>query len=297
MVAVTVDWEGVEFSPEGLDALDDLRRHLGAAPVTHFVSAAYFTKDRPDPRAVSFLTEAVRSGDELAVHLHLWKSLAKASGVEPKLSPSYVTGTDKLYDFGDGDRGFDTDLDVYSVADLRALVRTSRTLLERTRLAVSRSFRAGGYLGTPKVLQAIRQEGYTVDSSATDPRQVEPRKDSILPRRVREVWPKVTASSQPFFAEEREQQVLEMPIAATADDETAAAITRLFEAAGDQLQKAPDRDVFLVVSCNQETAQDFAGRLGEAIDRARDMDRLSDRLLFTTVEKAAALARSELPPP
>jgi hypothetical protein len=294
VVAVTIDWEGVEFSPEGLDALDELRRHLGSAPVTHFVSAAYFTKDHPDPRAVSFLTEAVRPGDELASHLHLWKSLAKASGIEPKLSPSYVTGTDKLYEFPDGDRGFDTDLDVYSVADLRAMIRTSRTLLERTHLPVSRSFRAGGYLGSPKVLQAIRQEGYAIDSSATDHRQLDPRKDAFLSRRIQEVWPNVTAASRPFFADTQGQQVLEMPIAATADYVTAAELARLFDTASDQWQKAPDRDVFVVLACNQETAQDFAGRLADAIDRLRERHPVADHLVFTTVEKAAALARSAL---
>ncbi|TMQ19473.1 MAG: hypothetical protein E6J91_06185 [Deltaproteobacteria bacterium] len=258
------------------------------------MSAAYFTKEHPDPRAVSFVTEAVRPGDELAVHLHLWKSLARASGVEPKLSPSYVTGTDKLYEFPDGDRGFDTDPDVYSVAELRALIRASRTLLERTHIAVSRSFRAGGYLATPKVLQAIRQDGYLVDSSATDHRQLDPRKDVFLTRRVQEVWPKVNTITQPFFADTQGQQVLEMPITATADYVTAADIASAFQAAGERLQKAPDRDVFVVLGCNQETAQDFAGRIAEAVEKLRGLA-FADRLIFTTVEKAGALARSAVP--
>jgi hypothetical protein len=289
---VTVDWEGVYFPPEGLDALDELRKHLGAAPVTHFVSAAYFTKEHPDPRVVAFLTEAIHPGDELAVHLHLWKSLARAAGVEPKLSPSFITGTDKLYEFDDGDIGFDTDLDVYSVVELRALIHTSRGLLERTHLPISRSFRAGGYLGTPKVIQAISQEGYTVDSSATDYRQIDARKDAFLPRRVQEVWPKVDVATQPFFVDAQGRQLLEMPIAVTADYVTAASIVSTVEAADARLQRAPDRDVFVILCCNQESAQEFAGRLGEAIDQLRGHHLLAEHLLFTTVEKAGALARS-----
>src|SRR5882724_1738451 len=63
VVAVTVDWEGAALAPEALDALDELRKHVGGAPITHFVSAAYFTKEHPDPRAAAYLTETIRTGD------------------------------------------------------------------------------------------------------------------------------------------------------------------------------------------------------------------------------------------
>jgi hypothetical protein len=312
VVAITVDWEGAAFTPEGLDALDELRKHLGPAPITHFVSAAYFTKDHPDARAAAYLAESVHPGDQLAIHLHVWRSLARASGLAPKLSPSFVTGTDKLYEFDDGDVGFDTDLDVYGVGELRALIRTSAHLLEQAHLPVSRTtFRAGGYLGTPKVLNALRQEGFAVDSSATDHRQIDAKKDSFLSQRVREVWPKVEATTQPYFIDERSEvarggsaprgvdpksrQLLEMPIAATADYVSAAQIASMFDAAAARLQRDPDRDVFVVLGCNQETAQDFAGRLGEAIQQVRGRPALADRLVFTTVEGAADRARAAIP--
>jgi hypothetical protein len=298
IAAITVDWEGAAFSPEGLDALDELRKRIGPAPLTHFVSGAYFTKDHPDARAAAFIAESVHAGDELAIHLHVWRSLARASGLEPKLSPSFVTGTDKLYEFDDGDVGFDTDLDVYGVSELRALIRTSAHLLEQTHLPISKTFRAGGYLGTPKVQDAIRQEGFTVDSSAADYRQIDAKRDSFLPRRVKEVWPKVEATTQPFFLDPGGRRLLEMPIAATADYVTAAEIVHLFESAYARLQKTPDRDVFVVIGCNQETAQDFAGRIGEAIAQLRSRGALADRLVLTTVADAAARARiSDVPAP
>jgi predicted deacetylase len=297
VVAITVDWEGAAFTPEGLDALDELRKRIQPAPITHFVSAAYFTKERPEARATAYLTEAVRPGDELAVHLHAWRSLARASGIEPKLSPSFVTGTDKLYEFEDGDIGFDTDLDVYNVAELRAMIRTSAKLLEQTTLPVARTFRAGGYLGTPKVLEALRQEGFTADSSATDYRQIDAHKDSFLSRRVKEVWPKVDTASQPFFADGHGRQLIELPIAATADYVTTADIVALVEAAAARLQKEPDRDVFVVIGCNQETAQEFAGRIGDAIASLRDQRSTADHLLLTTIDKAVAMARNQVAPP
>lgn len=311
VVALTIDWEGAYLSPDGLDALDEFRRALGPAPgaptaapvppvppvpMTHFISAAYFTKDPPDPKAAATIIQAVQNGDELAVHLHAWRSLAKASGIEPKLSPSFLTGTDKLLEFEDGDIGFDTDLDAYTVPELRALLRTSRRLLEQTKIRISKTFRAGGYLGTPKVLQAIREEGFIADCSATDYRQLDERKDEVLPKRIKEIWPSVDTTSQPWFVDARGGPLLEMPIAAFADYATADEMVAVFEAAHARLRKEPGRDVFVVLGFHQETAHDFSGRLGEAIQKVRGRPELADGLVFTTVESAAERARSAVTP-
>jgi hypothetical protein len=296
VVALTIDWEGAYLSAEGLDALDELRRALGPVPVTHFVSAAYFTKEQPDPGAAATIRRSIRDGDELAVHLHAWRSLAKAAGLQPKLSPSFLTGTDKLLEFEDGDVGFDTDLDVYGVPELRALLRTSRRLLEQVGVPVGKTFRAGGYLGTPKVLQAIREEGFTVDSSATDHRQLDERKDEVLPRRIRAIWPGVETMSRPWLLGPQGGSLLEMPITAFADYATAAEIAGMFEAAHARLQKEPGRDVFVVLGFHQETAEEFAGRLGEALGKVRGRPELAGELVFTTVASAAERARSALAP-
>lgn len=299
VVAITIDWEGAYLSPDGLDALDDVRRSLEPAPMTHFVSAAYFTKDPPDPKVVATITQEVRKGDELAVHLHAWRSLARASGIEPRLSPSFLTGTDQLLEFEGGDLGFDTDLDAYSVTDLRVLIRTSRRLLEETHLPVSRTFRAGGYLGTPKVLQAIRAEGFAIDCSAIDHRQLDERKDAVLPRRLQAIWPGVEPTSQPWsidtlgdaLGDAPGGPLLEMPIAAIADYATSSEIVAVFEAAHARLRDDPRRDAFVVLGFHQETAQDFAGRLREALDQIRGRREIAGELMFSTVEDAAARAR------
>lgn len=296
VVAITVDWEGAYLSPEGLDALDALRTSLGKdVPVTHFVSAAYFSKPTPDPAAVTTLTQAVRPGDELALHLHAWKSLAVAASVEPKLAPSFLTGTDQLLEFED-DIGFDTDLDAYTGSELRAILRVSKKLLEQTKLPVSKAFRAGGYLGTPKVLQAIRDEGYTIDSSATDHRQLDERKDEVLPRRVKEIWPTVDTGTQPWLVPVKGGELLELPIAAFVDYATAAEITAILEAAEQRRAAAPTRDVFVVLGFHQETAGEFAARLTEAVGGVRKQPS-AQHLLFTTVEHAASLARVVAAPP
>jgi hypothetical protein len=298
VVALTIDWEGAALTPDGLDALDELRRGLGRVPVTHFVSAAYFTKDRPDPAAAATIRKVILDGDELAVHLHAWRSLAKASGLEPRLAPSFLSGTDKLLAFDDGDAGFDLDLDAYGVPELRALLRTSRRLLEQMRVQVSRSFRAGGYLGTPKVLQAIREEGFAVDSSALDARLLGGRKDKDrddeLPQRVGALWPGVEPGAQPWLVDARGGSLLELPIAGLADYQTADELAAAIEAAHARLAADPKRDVFVVLGFHLETAEDYAGRLAQAIAKVRARSELAGALTFTTIEDAAERARRAL---
>ena len=291
VVVLTIDWEGATMSSEALDAIDATRKSTGGAPITHFVSAAYFTKAAPDPTATDTLSAALHPGDELAVHLHAWRSLAEVSGVKPRLAPSFLTGTDKLLVFDDGDEGFDVDLDAYSLVDLRAMVRQSRRLLEATHLPVSKSFRAGGYLATPKVLEAIRDEGFTVDSSATDYRRINIGKEEFLGKRLQKVWPTINEGSQPYTIHEAPGELLEMPIAAIADYSTATQIVSTFEAAHARLRAAPGRDVFVVLAFHEETAVDFADRLAQAIANVSARPEFADELTYTTIQHAAERVR------
>jgi hypothetical protein len=302
VVALTIDWEGAYLAPDGLDALEQLRSRVGDAPMTHFVSAAYFTKEPRDPGVAATISRAVRKGDELALHLHAWKSLAVAGGLSPKLAPSYLTGTDKLLEFEDGDVGFDTDLDAYSVPELRVLLRTSRLLLEPVQVRVSRSFRAGAYLGTPKVLQAIREEGFTVDSSATDARQLEEPTADALPRQVKAIWPGVDSTTQPWLVRAPggasgtagAADLLEMPVAALADHATTDEMVAIVEAAYARLQKEPGRDVVVVLELEMDIANDYAGRIGDAVEKLRAHRELADRMMFATVASAAERARGQI---
>jgi hypothetical protein len=291
-VAVTMDWEGAYFSGDALDALDKLREKLGAdVPVTHFLCAAYFTKAEPDPAAFENIRTSVRTGDELALHLHLWKSLAVAASVEPKLSPSFLTGTDELVQFPDGDIGFDVDLDAYGVADLRSMIRTSKKLLEPAEIPISTSFRAGGYLATPKVLQAIREEGFVTDSSAATSDQFNGPKDKILRQRIKEVWPTVKPHTQPYTIQTPGGPLVEMPIGAVADYVNAGDIADVIATAHDALAKDRTKNVFVVLAFHQETADEFAPRILDALQRVRAKPEIAADLVFTTVAKAAEIVR------
>lgn len=285
-VALTIDWEGAYLSSDGLDAIDELRNRLGNPPLTHFVCAAYFAKQHPDPTVIDTLQAAIKRGDELAVHLHAWRSLATAAAIEPKLAPSFLTGTNQLLPFDDGDSGFDTDLDAYDVPGLRAMLRASKRLLEQAHLPIAKTFRAGGYLATPKVREAIRAEGYAIDSSATDAHAVNVVDDDFLPSRLAQLWPNVDAATAPFPIATPDGELFELPIAAIADYVTADRITEVVRAAHARLA---GRDVVVVLAFHQENAAEFAKRLADGLAPVtRD---LGDDLTFVTIDQAAALAR------
>ncbi len=276
-VVLTLDWEGAYLS-DGLPEIVALRRDYPDAAITHFVSAGYLTKTPPVDGVVNALRSVILPQDEIATHVHVWTSLVRASGIEPRTSPSFLTGTEKVVAFPDGDVGFDTDLDVYDVAELRAILRTSRSKLEEVGFDLSRSFRAGGYLTSPKVLAAITAEGYRADSSMVDANVLGDETPAFATR-LHELWPKATPRSQPSVL----GSVVELPIGAVFDYGTVDAAIALV----DDAVASNQRDQIVVLAFHQETAGEFLPRVRELLARiTRDHKGTVD---FLTIEKAASL--------
>jgi hypothetical protein len=170
-------------------------------------------------------------------------------------------------------------------------VRASKKLLEPTDITVSGSFRAGGYLATPKVLQAIRDEGFTTDSSAAAADQFTAPNDKILRQRIKEIWPAAKPSTQPYVIQTPSGPIVEMPIGAVADYVTAGDIADVITSAHEQLEKDRTHNVFVVLAFHQETADEFGTRIFDAIQRIRAKPAIAADLTFTTIEKAAEIVR------
>jgi hypothetical protein len=291
-IAVSVDWEGAHFDPDGLAALARFREANPGVPLTHLLNAAYFTKPGADAtHAIREMKQALREGDEAGLHVHLWKSLVEAAGVEPRLERSFLTGTDTLLEFED-DTGFEVDPDVYSVHELRATYRRSRELLEQNGFTLAPVFRAGGWIGTAKVLEAVRAEGFTIDSSSTDGRWLVAEESGVLGKRVQEVWPSVDRTTQPFFIDTPAGQLLEMPDSgALADYLTAEQMEEHVRWAAGETKKNTARPVFVHLGFHAETAHHFAPRLTEALASLR---KGGVAMRFETLSTSAAAARAAL---
>lgn len=290
VVSLSVDWEGAYFDEDALKALAAFRAENPDVPITHFICPAYYTKPGAVPADITyFLRENVRPGDEVGVHLHAWNSLVQAASVPVRSGRSFLSADGRLMDF-EGDAGFDLDPTIYTVTELRAILATSRGLLEAAGLKVAPVFRTGGWLGGPNVLEAARAEGFTVDSSATDPDWIGEGDSTegfeFLIGRVRELWPKVDRTTQPFTIETRAGPILEVP------DSGAMADHMTSEEMEDHVQWAagqPRRPIFVHLGFHAETAHHYASLLSRALANLR---RRGVPMQLVTVGRAAELARA-----
>lgn len=290
VASLTVDWEGAYLNPEALDALSELRDELPGVPLTHFVSAAYFTKPDVIPGAREEIDAALRPEDEAALHIHAWHSLAEAAGVEPRSEPSFLDP--ELLVFPDGDRGFEVPLSAYSVPEVRKLVSSSRKLLADNGIEAKVSFRAGGYAASPGVLAAVRAEGYLVDSSASWPGWYE-EGEGRFHEHMQEQWGDIERLQQPYFVDTPAGKILEMPntgsfVEYATADEMQAHVREALAA----VSARPDRDVFINIGLHQETAHDYRDQLLSALGPIREQ--AGERLVFLTVADAAKRARAQL---
>jgi hypothetical protein len=191
------------------------------------------------------------------------------------------------------DRGHDVELAAYEVDEIRAIVARSREILQQAGFSISGSFRAGGWLASPSVLEAIRAEGFVVDSSATDTTWHDELTRFPVHRRIAELWPKVTVTTAPYVIDTPAGSLLEMPdTGALADYVTADEMADHIEEALTRLERDPSRDVFVHIGFHQETARRFLSRVREAIERVRAGGERP--LVFETLEASAARARASL---
>ncbi len=65
----------------------------------------------------------------------------------------------------------------------------------------------------------------------------------------------------------------------------------VFDAAHAKLRAAPNHDVFVVLAFHEETAVDFADRLGPAMANVRARPEIANELVYTTVQHAAERVR------
>ena len=280
-MAVSVDWEGATLDAPDLAALERLERALPGVPLTHFVSAAYFTKPGADPEAVRrALARVVRPEDEVGVHLHAWTRLVEAAGVEPRFEPSYLGRDDWALD---GETGWDVEIESYQPSELEAIVRTSMALLS---LESPRSFRAGAWLAGPRVLEAVRRCGFAIDSSASDAAWYDELAATPLPSRLKQVWPHVRRETQPFWISTAGGAILEMPLTGGMADYVTA--QELEDHVGSMLARAVEqnRRLFVQTGLHQEGAADLADRVIESLTSV--MAAHGDRVDFETVATCAA---------
>lgn len=296
-LAISVDWEGRELDAKNLAAIERFRTRFPEVPLTHFLNAAYFTKGGAesggDAAIAARIKRALRPQDELGLHLHGWRSLIEAAGVEFQQAPSFWGAGKPLKPVG-GDEGHEVEIAAYSAVELeRILTFSKETLRKRGGFEIGGSFRAGGWVAPPHVLEGVAAAGFGVDTSAVPPSWHEELSGLALRGRIQQLWGQVRPTTQPYRVQTPKGVVIEMPdTGALADYVTAREMTTHVREALARQRLRPDGEIYVHLGFHLETAARYLPRLAQALTRLRtDAD---PRLALETLEQSAARAKADL---
>lgn len=178
ILCLTVDWEG-----EHVRNIHDLNQLLVKfapdIPVTHFICPAYFSNGVA--RVARRISTVVKEQDEVALHVHCYRSLIEYCGVKFRIDPNYykkhltslISGLPKNLKHYIGTKivsGRGVPLGVYNDGEINRIIEGSLYLLEKN-LKISKisGFRAGGWLLRDEVFQVLLKNQLSYDSSAVPP--------------------------------------------------------------------------------------------------------------------------------
>lgn len=268
-IVVTVDWEGRDLLPENLGAMKKLREDYPSVRLVQFLNAAYFTKPGANAAAVrSQIQTALKSTDELGLHIHGWKRLFEAAGVTFRSTPTFW-GRSWLSNDCSFDCGHEVPISAYTEPELEKVIAFSIATLEANGFGHAKSFRAGGWMARDVVRQALVAQGITWDSSAVPSAYLSAELQGLpLLDWIATEWKGTTAATQPYVITTAKGKLKELPDnGALADYVTADEMVDVFQQAKERWKADPAHDQVVTIGFHQETAAKYVPRVREAIDR------------------------------
>ena len=264
-VNVSVDWEGRVISENNIKAMESFRKKFPHVPILHFLNPAYFTKKNANPEQIKKqMIRVIEKEDELGLHIHSWKSLVKKAGVEYRSTPTWSRwggGRNCISDCGHG-----VPLWAYTEEELKKIVHQSLDILESHGYGRAKSFRAGGWMSSPKVLKVLASEGITLDASAV-PRRFLESSQPIITKWIDKYWPGVTTTSQPYKIETAAGSIREFPNnGCLSDYMTGRMMLSVFKDNVKLWKKDTEKDYFISIGFHQETAERYLPELERALE-------------------------------
>lgn len=267
-INISVDWEGRNISEQNIKAMEEFRKDYPRVPLLHFLNAAYFTKKSANKETLkNQIKRVLKKGDEHGLHIHSWKSLVEKAGVSYLSKPSW----DSWGSHDDsclGDCGHSVPLWAYTEAELRKIIRLSLEILEKNGFKRATSFRAGGWMSSKKVLEALSAEGISLDASAV-PREFLESSQPIITSWIDRIWPRTKTTSQPYFVslKDKERKILEFPNnGCLADYMTGRMVLSVFKENVKEWLRNPEKDIFVSFGFHQETASYYLPQLRRGIE-------------------------------
>lgn len=268
-ILVTVDWEGDDLRDENIQAMHDFRTQMPSVKMVQFLNAAYFTK--PGARASDVKEKIARAlipTDERGLHIHGWKRLVEASGVTFRKTPSFWGPQYPLQNDCNFDCGHEIAISAYSEPEMETIVRFSIDTLSSNGLGHAKSFRAGGWMASDSVRQAIVHEGIVWDSSAVPSTFLAGELHGLpLLDWVGTMWKGTNDTSQGYAIQTAKGTLKELPDnGALADYVTADEMFQTFVDNAAALEKDHVTRT-MVIGFHQETAAKYLPRVKDALQR------------------------------
>ncbi len=266
-IVVSVDWEGRELGTANLAAMKQFRTANPDVPLVQFLNAAYYFKPGAvASEATTKIRSALTASDELGLHIHGWKRLFEASGV-PFRSASTFWGTPIDLTSCTFDCGHEVPISSYTTGELQSVIRKSLGTLRTNGFTMGGSFRAGGWMASTSVREALTAEGLFVDSSAAN---VPLLADELVGLPVvgwlRNLWGSIKSTSQPYTIPTRSGNLKEIPDnGALADYVTAQEMVTVFQAHKARWRANPAANTVMSIGFHQETAQRYLPRIQGAV--------------------------------
>jgi hypothetical protein len=265
-IVVSVDWEGEEVSARDIKAMQEFRETFPDIKILHFLNAAYFTKPNADVTKLRKEIQSVlRPGDEHGLHIHGWKSLFEAAGVNYRNSPSFFGAAPRS--ICSVDCGHDIKISAYSVSELRKVIRYSTDLLQKQGFDRPRSFRAGGWMATKEVLQALSKEGLTLDSSALPAHHLDSSPSRHLQNLVKATWPSTEDTTQPYEMSFGSNKIVELPDnGCLADYMTPRQTLETVKKNVELWRQDQKREIYVTIGFHHESATTYLPRFTKTIE-------------------------------
>lgn len=270
---VSVDWEGRDIVAESIDVMAAFRADNPHIPLQHFLNAAYYTKASADLHHITTQTRrVVLDGDTQGLHIHPWKTLAEASGVDARINPNIRSQTEPLR-VVDDDWGHEVALHHYQATDIHAMVVKSMEILATQGFEIVPEFRSGAWLSGRTVTEALAEAGFRLDCSAANRRFLEPRWGEMpLFSMLAELWPEVGDTTQPYQQMVKGTTLWQIPNNGCLADYTSA--EQVAEVFANNIKAAARTDSytgFMSTGFHQETAALYLDRLAEGLQLCEDL--------------------------
>jgi uncharacterized membrane protein len=156
----SLDWEGLSVTAKHMETLDQIRGSNPNLKITHMLNprawnSSQVAKSNGQTQA-KFVKERVdQFGDEVALHLHMYKDMLSLAGVTPVEEAGWSNRTD----------GYDIPFLRYEYEDSRKIFKWAVAEVKKMGLPAPVSFRAGGWFADLENLRAAKDEGLLIDTS------------------------------------------------------------------------------------------------------------------------------------